>query len=100
MVQIVGYGIVALLGLLGLQIALNIYLTSEGCGCPDPPVQTGWALIAAGAATAVGWASWVATGRSERPAALLAAGRIAIVGAVVAGVAHLVPEITAITSRG
>jgi hypothetical protein len=99
MVQVVGYGIVGLLGLLGLQVALNIYLTSEGCGCPNPPVQTGWALIAAGAATAAWWASRVVTGRSDRPAALLAAGRIAVVAAVVAGLAHLAPEIAAIASR-
>jgi hypothetical protein len=99
-VQVAAYGMVALLGLLGVLVALNIYLTSTGCGCPTPPVQTGWALIAAGAVTAAWWASRVATGRSEPPAALLAAGRIAVVAAVVAGVAHLAPEVAAIASRG
>lgn len=66
----------------------------------SPPVLVGWALIATGAATAVWWASRIATGRADRPPALQVAGRIGLVAAVVLGAAHLVPGVTTIVSRG
>ncbi len=95
---VIAYGVVTLLGLLFVPIAVGFYTSTRTCGCASPPERTGWALFVVGIVTAVWWVIRIATGRSERPPALQAAGRIGLVAAVLLGLAYLIPDVAKILS--
>ena len=91
------YGAIAAFGFLAVPVALSFYLSTSGFGSVRPGL-TGWALIVVGAATMTWWAARIAMGRSDRPPALLAIGRIGLVAAVLLGFAHLGPEVAKIVA--
>jgi len=90
------YGVVTLFGLLFLPLAVGFYLSSETCGCLNPPSAIGWALLAVGGTTAASWAIRVATGRTEAPAALMAVGRLGLIAAVGLGTVRVVDDVARI----
>lgn len=96
--QALGYGAIAVVGLPFALLTLRTYL--DPTVADDPPVGVGWALVATGAATITWWAARIATGRSERPPALLAAGRIALVAAVILGGQFLLTDVADILDLG
>lgn len=88
-----GFAIVTFLGLvLTALVVVPLYLSA-------PLQSAGVALILVGLATL---ATWVlrSQGRSAAPAWLTAAGRIALTGAVVAGLAVVIPEIRGALGSG
>ena len=96
---LVGYGVIAGFGLLlFLPLTLNTYLNHGFAG--RAPLEAGWALIATGAATAIWWALRIATGRADRPPALLAAGRIGLVAAILLGGRFLLEGASKILAAG
>jgi hypothetical protein len=97
---ILGFGLVAIIGALFLPLAIAFFTTRQGCGCTLPPELTGWALVTVGVATAAWWALRIVAGRQDPPAALLVAGRVALLAATILGLAHLIPEVTGILSSG
>ncbi|TAK00798.1 MAG: hypothetical protein EPO36_07405 [Chloroflexota bacterium] len=90
------YAAATLPGLLFVPLALGFYLSAETCGCPDPPIAVGLALVAVGLATALLWAIRIVSGRSEPPAALAVAGRIAVLAAVLLGAIRVVSDVSRI----
>jgi hypothetical protein len=78
------YAIVALLGaVLIFPIVLLVFLTSDAYGAP---LRAGFALIVVGMCTVVWWVLRV-RGRSSVPRALVVSGRLALLIAVVLGLA-------------
>jgi hypothetical protein len=92
----VAYGVIAFLGLFILQLAVGAYLSSDVCGCLNPPRPVGWALIAVGFATAVSWADWIDSGREEPRRQLLLLGRLGLLAALVLGTVRMAGELTRI----
>jgi hypothetical protein len=92
------YGAIGALGAPAFVLAISAYF-SRGFGPADPPERVGYALLASGLATALWWATRIATGRLHKPSALLATGRIGLGAAVIFGAAQLLPEVTSILSR-
>lgn len=89
----IGYGVIALLGLVAVfPIAIGAFTSTLGCGCSEPQSLTGGAIAVAGTASLVGWLREIATGSTAPPAALLWTGRAGLAGAIVLGTARLVEE--------
>lgn len=89
------YGVIAALGSLAIPITLGFYFSAGGFGSVSPGL-TGWALLVVGVATVAWWVTRIATGRPERPPALLAVGRIGLAAAVLLGFGHLGLEVATI----
>jgi hypothetical protein len=88
---LIGYGVIATIGLLFVPVVLGFFFTSEGCACSSPPVLVGWILVALGLMTVAWWWMRIASGRADRPRPLVAAGRVGVIGAGFAGAVYLVP---------
>lgn len=91
----IGYAVVALVGLPFLIPAFGTFFSQAFCTCQSPPVWTGVFLVGA-AATTVTW--WVLDLRRvvSSPPILIRIGRIAVLGAGIAGGVHLTAQVTAI----
>jgi hypothetical protein len=85
------YLVIVLLGLPALALTVLGYLSPDFSSHPRP-FGIGWALLVAGAATAVVWAGRSRTGAPTPPMAILLAGRAAVVAAVALGVWHVARE--------
>ncbi len=97
---VLGYAAIVLVGAaLILPLAVGFYFSREVCGCGEPPVAIGLALLVAGATT-VAW--WVARARGRRqPATSLAVvGGLAVVTGVAFGTLRLAEEVGRILGRG
>lgn len=92
-----GYGLVVALGALVLPSVFDAYFSVEVS--PNPPAWVGRAIAVVGALTAVSWGLRLAAG-SGPSRAFVTAGRVALVVAVGAGLAHLGPEVARITGPG
>ncbi len=86
----VGYGIVAALGLLLAIPSLLLYFRSEDCACVSPPRLVGVLLIGLAVLTARSWVGGAGPGSSHWMAR---AGPILLGALVVAGLLHLGGEI-------
>jgi MFS family permease len=91
------YGLVVALGTLALPIVLEAYFSFELS--PNPPVWVGRSIAVVGGLTVLAWVLRLVAG-TRPPPALATAGRIALVVAVVAGLAHLGPEVARIVGKG
>lgn len=91
------YGLLVALGGLALPIVLEAYFSFELT--PNPPVWVGRAIAVIGGLTVLAWVLRLVAG-TRPPPALATAGRIALVVAVVAGLAHLGPEVARIVGQG
>jgi hypothetical protein len=87
----IGYGVIALFGLLFVPVVLRFFFTSEGCACSSPPVFVGLILVALGLITLAWWWMRIAGGRADRPQPLIVAGRVGVAGAGFMGAIYLVP---------
>ncbi|MEO8273144.1 MAG: hypothetical protein ABI620_03680 [Chloroflexota bacterium] len=88
---LLAYAVVAVLGLAPLLFTFNAFFSASFADSPRP-LGIGPALLVCGVATVILWASRVRTGRQDVPPAVLAAGRIGLVAAVVLGGWHLIRE--------
>jgi hypothetical protein len=95
--SIVAYGLLVALGALALPIVLEAYFSFELS--PNPPVWVGRAIAVVGGLTVLAWVLRLVVG-TRPPPALATAGRIALVVAVVAGLAHIGPEVARIVGKG
>ena len=89
---IVGYGILAFLGVPALVVTVQSYFDGA-FGTARPPFGVGWALLVVGLVTATWWAVRIATRRQLPQLALVAAARIALVVALVLGAAHFIADV-------
>ncbi len=92
------YGVVAGIGLLFVPSVVGFLFSGEPCDCAFPLVYLGWTLVFIGVVTVDWWAIHVATGRADRPWVLIAAGRLGVIAAAIAGAGHLIPQIMTILS--
>ena len=83
-------------GLLFLPTVTGFYLSKATCGCSNPPMFVGWALVSTGVVTLTWWVLRVRAARDEPPRAFVVAGRLGVAAAALLGVAHVVPEIARI----
>lgn len=90
------YLVIAGPGLLFLPVVIGFYLSRATCGCSNPPMLVGWALVATGMVTVAWWVLRVRADRDEPPGSLMVAGRLGVAAAALLGVAHVVPEIARI----
>lgn len=80
-------------------LVVGIYFSREVCGCGEPPVLLGLAVLAAGGATVVWWA--VRTmGNSTPPKWLTIVGGLAVLAAVVFGSLRLATDVGRILGAG
>jgi len=91
------YGLLVALGALALPIVLEAYFSFELS--PNPPAWVGRAIAVVGGLTVLAWVLRLVAG-TRPPPALATAGRIALVVAVVAGLAHIGPEVARIVGKG
>ncbi|MCI0583255.1 MAG: hypothetical protein L0227_10270 [Chloroflexi bacterium] len=91
------YGLVVAPGALVLPIVIDGYFSVEIS--PDPPAWVGRAIVVVGLLTALSWMLRLAAGAGPSRG-LVIAGRVALVVAVGAGLAHLGPEIARIVGSG
>jgi hypothetical protein len=91
------YGLLVALGALALPIILDAYFSFELS--PNPPVWAGRAIAVVGGLTVLAWVLRLVAG-TRPPPALTTAGRIALALALVAGLAHLGPEVARIVGKG
>jgi hypothetical protein len=94
-VSIASYAILAGLGAPFLVPTFGQFLTEEFCFCESPPRWTGVFVVLAGVASLAWWALEL-RGRSEPPPWLVQTGRLAVLGAVVAGAVHLYGQVASI----
>jgi len=97
--RLAAYGLVAMLGLPGLIQTLVAFLSPTFSRAPEPTL-VGVALIACGGATVAWWIARIALGASRPPRSIEAAGRLALLVAVVLGAAHLWAETERILLAG
>jgi MFS family permease len=90
------YGLLVALGALALPIVLGAYFSFELS--PNPPFWVGRAIAVIGGLTVLAWVLRLVAG-TRPPPALATAGRIALVVAVVAGLAHIGPEVARIVGK-
>jgi hypothetical protein len=96
---VVAYTAVVAFGtLLVLPLAVGLYLFGETCGCGQPPVAMGMALLVTGGATLAWWAMR-AGGIREPPASLAIVGGVALAAAVVFGLLRLGEDVGRIVTR-
>ena len=98
MPHVLVYGVAAAIGALIVPLAMGLFTSRQTCGCANPPIFVGWALIAVGIATLAAWMNRIVFGRPAPPR-LLVVGRVALAAVVVLGGAQLIPEIVKILSR-
>ena len=96
---LLAYGLITTVGLVVVPMAIGLFVSRETCGCGNPPVFVGWALIGVGVLTASWWVMRITTGRTERPRALIAAGRLGVIAAAGLGAIHLASEVSDILAR-
>lgn len=94
------YAIAVLAGAaLILPLVVGIYFSREVCGCGEPPVLLGLAVLAAGGATVVWWVART-TGSSTPPKWLMIVGGLAVLAAVVFGSLRLATDVGRILGAG
>ena len=97
---LVVYLALAVIGVGFIPFALGFFTSQTGCGCVEPPVISGIALVAVGVVTASSWlirvASAAAGPASGPPRALRIAGGLALLVAGAAGAVKLVAEVSRI----
>jgi hypothetical protein len=82
-----------------LPLVVGIYFSREVCGCGEPPVLLGLAVLAAGGATVVWWVVRT-TGSSTPPKWLTIVGGLAVLAAVVFGSLRLATDVGRILGAG